>query len=102
MYHSEFFSSPIEYLKGVGPQRADLLKKEAGIYTFGDLLSYFPFRYVDRTKFYRISEVTADLPYVQVRGKLVSIVAVGEKRSKRLVAKLQDESGALELVWFAG
>jgi len=102
MYHTDFFSSPIEYLKGVGPQRAELLKKEAGIFTFGDLLSYFPFRYVDRTKFYKIREVTADLPYVQVRGKLVSIVVVGEKRSKRLVGKLQDESGALELVWFAG
>ena len=102
MYQSDFFSTPVEYLKGVGPQRADLLKKEAGIYTFGDLLSYFPFRYVDRTKFYRINEVTADLPYVQIRGKLVSVVAVGEKRSKRLVAKLQDDTGAIELVWFAG
>ncbi len=102
MYHNDFFSSPIEYLKGVGPQRADLLKKEAGIFTFGDLLSYFPFRYVDRTKFYKIREVNADLPYVQVRGKLVSIVIMGEKRSKRMVGKLHDDTGELELVWFAG
>ncbi|MEO8086385.1 MAG: ATP-dependent DNA helicase RecG [Bacteroidota bacterium] len=102
MFSSDFFSSPIEFLKGVGPQRADLLKKEAGIFTFGDLLTYFPFRYVDRTRFYKIKEVNAELPYVQVRGKLVSIVSVGEKRSKRLVGKLQDETGVLELVWFAG
>ena len=102
MYHTDFFSSPIEYLKGVGPQRADLLKKEAGIYTFGDFLSYFPFRYVDRTKFYKINEIHSDLPYVQLRGRLTSIAVAGEKRSKRLVGKLQDETGALELVWFAG
>jgi ATP-dependent DNA helicase RecG len=102
MFHTEFFSSPIEFLKGVGPQRADLLKKEVGVFTFGDLLSYFPFRYVDRTKFYKIREVNADLPYVQLRGKLVSIAVAGEKRSKRLVGKLQDETGSIELVWFAG
>jgi ATP-dependent DNA helicase RecG len=102
MYHSEFFSSPIEYLKGVGPQRADLLKKEAGIFTFSDLLNYFPFRYVDRTKFYKVKDIQPDLPYIQVRGKLMSIVVVGEKRSRRLVGKLQDETGSLELVWFAG
>ena len=102
MAQPDFFSTPIEYLKGVGPQRADLLKKEAGIFTFGDLLTYYPFRYVDRTKFYKVKEVNADLPYVQVRGKLVSIVMMGEKRTKRLVGKIQDETGSLELVWFAG
>ncbi|MCX6273895.1 MAG: DUF559 domain-containing protein [Bacteroidetes bacterium] len=102
MAQPDFFSTPIEYLKGVGPQRADLLKKEAGIFTFGDLLTYYPFRYVDRTKFYKAKEVNADLPYVQVRGKLVSIVLIGEKRTKRLVGKIQDETGSLELVWFAG
>ncbi len=102
MLHSDFFSSPIEYLKGVGPQRADLLKKESSIFTFGDLLSYFPFRYVDRTKFYKIKEVQSDLPYVQIKGKLVSIATMGEKRKKRLVGKLQDETGAIELVWFVG
>lgn len=102
MYHSDFFSSPIEFLKGVGPQRAELLKKEIGIHTFGDLLSFFPFRYVDRTKFYKVKEVNADLPYVQLKGRLVSIAVAGEKRKKRLVGKLQDDTGAIELVWFAG
>ena len=102
MYHSEFFSTSIEYLKGVGPQRADLLKKEAGIFIFSDLLNYFPFRYVDRTKFYLIKDVHPDLPYVQLKGKLVSIVIVGEKRKRRLVGKLQDATGSIELVWFAG
>src|SRR5947207_15757671 len=75
---------------------------ETGIFTFGDMLNYFPFRYVDRTKFHLIKDVNPDMNYVQVRGKLVSIVVVGEKRKRRLVGKLQDETGSLELVWFAG
>ena len=76
----DFFSQPIEYLKGVGPQRGDLLKKELGIFTFGDLLFHFPFRYVDRTRFYSIRELKADLPYIQVRGRIVSLVVKGDKR----------------------
>ena len=102
MFTADFFSSPVEYLKGVGPQRADLLKKELGIFTFGDLLSYFPFRHADRTKFYKIKDVNPDLPYVQLRGKIISLVTVGEKRNKRLVGKIQDDTGVLQLVWFAG
>jgi ATP-dependent DNA helicase RecG len=98
----DFFETPIEFLKGVGPQRADLLKKELGIFTFGDLLHHFPFRYVDRTQFYKIKELNADLPYIQVRGVLKSMGEQGEKYKKRLVARLEDETGTLELVWFKG
>ena len=94
--------SPIEYLKGVGPAKAELLKKELGIFTFGHLLLHFPFRYIDRSKIYPIAEVTEDLPYVQTLGKLSAISETGTGRAKRLVAKIQDNSGVLDLVWFQG
>ena len=99
---SSFLNTPIEYLKGVGPQKADLLKKELRIFTYGDLLSFYPFRYVDRTKFYKIKEINADLPYVQLWGKIVSTEFVGTKRTKRFVAMFSDGTGVLELVWFQG
>lgn len=94
--------SPIEYLKGVGPLRADLLKKELGIFTFGDLLNHFPNRHIDKTKINKIRDISADTDYIQVVGKLLFIETVGEKRSKRLVAQLKDETGILELTWFQG
>jgi ATP-dependent DNA helicase RecG len=94
--------TPIEYIKGVGPQRAELLKKELGIFRAGDLITHYPFRYVDRTKFYRITEINEDLPYVQIRGKITKIETVGAARKKRLVARFTDGSGTIELVWFQG
>src|SRR6218665_433000 len=97
-----FLNTPIEYLKGVGPQKADLLKKELRIFTYSDMLSFYPFRYVDRTKFYKIKEINADLPFVQLRGKIVSTEFVGTKRAKRFVAMFSDGTGILELVWFQG
>ncbi|MCW3084524.1 MAG: ATP-dependent helicase [Bacteroidetes bacterium] len=97
-----FLNTPIEYLKGVGPQKADLLKKELRIFNYNDLLTFYPFRYVDRTKFYKIKEINADLPYVQLRGKIVSTEFVGTKRTKRFVAMFSDGTGVLELVWFQG
>ena len=69
---NSFLETPVEYLKGVGPAKADVLKKELQIFTFSDLLSFYPFRYVDRTKFYKIKEIKAELPYVQLRGKIKS------------------------------
>lgn len=95
-------STPIAYLKGVGPKRAEVLQKEMGIYTYDDLLHYFPFRYVDKSKYYKISEIHSDLPYVQLVGKIIRLEEVGAKRAKRLVAYFQDETGTLELVWFKG
>lgn len=97
-----FLETPVEYLKGVGPARADILKKELQIFTFGELLSLFPFRYIDRSKIFRIAEVTDDIAYVQVRGKITDVETVGGQRAKRFVATLADDSGELELVWFQG
>jgi len=94
--------SPIQFLKGVGPKRGELLKKDLGIFTFGDLLTFFPFRYVDRSRYYKISEVQSDIPYVQIKGKIISLNIVGKQRGKRLVAIFEDETGTIELVWFRG
>jgi ATP-dependent DNA helicase RecG len=95
-------SNPVEYLKGVGPFRGELLKKEAGIHTFGDLLSYFPFRHIDRTQITPISQIGPEMEYVQVKGKIISLEIMGTMRARRLVAKLYDGSGEMELVWFQG
>ncbi len=97
-----FAETAIEYLKGVGPKRAELLRKELNIGCFGDLLQYYPFRYIDRTKFYKASEITNDLVYVQMKGKIVSTETVGKMRSSRFIAKFQDDTGSIELVWFQG
>jgi ATP-dependent DNA helicase RecG len=97
-----FLETPIEYLKGVGPARAEILRKELKIFTFGELLSLFPFRYVDRSKIFRVADVTDDSAYVQVRGKIISSGTVGSLRAKRLVATLSDGTGEMELVWFQG
>ncbi|MFH1004386.1 MAG: ATP-dependent DNA helicase RecG [Bacteroidota bacterium] len=96
-----FLSTPIEFLKGVGPDRAKILKSEINIHTFGDLLTYYPFRYIDRTKFYKIKEVKEELPFVQLRGKL-SNVEITKGKSKRLVAEFEDDTGTIILVWFQG
>lgn len=90
----------IEFLKGVGPKRAELFQKELGIFTYNHLLNYYPFRYIDRTRFYKINELNPDLPYVQILGRITSKEVIGEKHKKRLVARLTDETGSIELVWF--
>ncbi|HOP02956.1 MAG TPA: ATP-dependent DNA helicase RecG [Tenuifilaceae bacterium] len=94
--------SDVMYLTGVGPKRAELLKKELNIHTLKDLLYYFPFKYVDRSKFYKISEINAELPYIQVIGHVVRFQEVGGGRSKRLTAQFTDGTGNIELVWFKG
>lgn len=94
--------SPIEYLKGVGPTKGDLLKKELGVYTHRDLLLQYPHRYIDRTQFHRIGELSEHSGDVQLRGVLRRLTVVGSGRKKRLVGILRDPSGALELVWFTG
>ncbi|MHA4843447.1 ATP-dependent DNA helicase RecG [Flavitalea antarctica] len=95
-------ANPIEYLKGVGPHKAELLKKELGIYTFRDLLEHFPYRHIDKTAVILIRDIQPENDYVQIRGRLLSIVIMGENRAKRLVAQVRDESGIMELVWFQG
>jgi ATP-dependent DNA helicase RecG len=93
----------IASLKGIGPAKADLLGRELQIFTLGDLLYSYPFRYVDRTQFHRIIDILPDQGNVQVKGRLVTMNVRGENRKKRLVGRLRDESGAaLELVWFRG
>ncbi|MEM1215256.1 MAG: OB-fold nucleic acid binding domain-containing protein, partial [Bacteroidota bacterium] len=92
----------IEFLKGVGPARGELLRKELAIHCLGDLLFQFPFRYVDKTQFHRIGALSKDSGNVQLKGVLRRVNAVGEGRKKRLTAVLRDESGAIELVWFKG
>ena len=85
-------ATPIEFLKGVGPERAKLLKAEAGITTFGDLLHTFPFRYVDRSRFAKVNELHPDMSFVQLKGKLVKLDEVGHAKGKRLVGWLRDET----------
>jgi ATP-dependent DNA helicase RecG len=100
--NSNFLQTPIDYLKGVGPNRADLLKKELGIHTFQDLIHLFPNRYLDRTKYYKIAELQRTNAEIQVIGKITHIKTVDQKRGKRLVATFIDETGKMELVWFRG
>lgn len=90
------------YLQGVGPKRAELLKKELNIDTIGDLLYLFPYKYVDRSKFYRIEDIVNDLPYIQIVGQIVRFQEIGVGRKKRLTAIFSDGTGTIELVWFKG
>ena len=99
---SNFFNTKLEYLRGVGAQRGQLLSKELGIFTYGDLIQRYPFRYLDRTQFYNIVDLHDDMSFVQVKGVLRGREVIGEGPKKRLVAKLGDASGELELVWFKG
>ncbi len=92
----------IEYLKGVGPQRAEALKKELGIHTLGDLLSHYPFRHEDRSQVYRINSLQGDDVWVQLQGSIRPIGMTGQGNGRRYVAMLNDGSGEIELVWFKG
>lgn len=91
---------PIDYLKGVGPERAKLLQSELGIFRYEDLLNFFPFRYVDRSKYYKIKEISGVTAEIQIVGQIKTLTEVGQGRGKRLVAKFEDETGQIELVWF--
>jgi len=99
---SSFLETKIEFLKGVGPVRAEVLQKEFGVFTFYDLLTLYPFRYVDRSKFYKIKDITEELPYVQLKGKIIKTETKGEKFTKRFLAYLKDDTGVIELIWFQG
>ncbi len=92
----------IKFLQGVGLKRAELLENELGIRTVGDLLTYYPYKYVDKSRIYRISEIDGTMPYVQLRGEILSADTVGEGRGRRFVARFSDGSGVVELVWFQG
>ena len=92
----------IKYLQGVGPQRATLLNKELEIYSLHDLLYYFPYQYVDRSRLYYIHEIDGNMPYIQLKGQILSFETVGEGRQRRLVAHFSDGTGVVDLVWFQG
>ena len=94
--------TPIDYLKGVGPNRADLLRKELGIHTYQNLINLFPNRYLDRTQYYKINQLQPNASEVQIVGKIIKFEEVAQKRGKRLVATFQDDTGTMELVWFRG
>ncbi|NUM31222.1 MAG: ATP-dependent DNA helicase RecG [Bacteroidetes bacterium] len=96
----EFLHTEIEYLKGVGPLKSEVLKKELGIFTFEDLLNHYPYRYIDRTKIYTISEINEDMPFVQLKGQISGIKEIGVGKNKRLTAVFKDYTGAIDLVWF--
>ena len=93
-------STPIEYLKGVGPIRAELFKKELRIFSYEDLLMHFPFRYIDKSNIHLISDINEDMPYIQFKGKIIKLEEKGLRKSKRLIAHLRDSSGDIELIWF--
>ncbi len=90
----------LTYLPGIGPKRADLLQKELGLKTWGDLLYYFPYKHIDRSRLYRTSELTSDMPFVQIRGQFISFEQVGEGRKKRLIGHFTDGYGWVDCVWF--
>ncbi|MBQ0023759.1 MAG: ATP-dependent DNA helicase RecG [Prevotellaceae bacterium] len=92
----------IKYLQGVGPNRSALLASELGITTVGDLLAYYPYKYVDRSRIYKISDIDGNMPYVQLCGQILSFESFGEGRNKRLVAHFSDNTGVVDLVWFQG
>lgn len=92
----------ITYLQGVGPKKAEILQKEAGISSYEDLLFYFPYKYIDRSRFYKVSEVEGNMPFIQLKGRILYFDQVGEGRTKRLVGKFTDGTGTIDLVWFKG
>jgi ATP-dependent DNA helicase RecG len=97
---NNFFETSIEFLKGVGPQRAQLFQKELKIFSFGDLIQHYPFRYEDRTKFYPISSIDDTLPYVQIKGKFTDFEIIGDRSKRRLIGYFTDGKGEIEMVWF--
>jgi ATP-dependent DNA helicase RecG len=97
-----FLDTPIEFLKGVGPQRAQLLQSELGIFTFKDLLEHYPFRYLDRSTYHTVAEAPYVDNYVQLKGKITGLKEIGSGRHKKLFARFTDASGSIDLVWFQG
>ena len=97
-----FFDTKIEFLRGVGPQKAALINKDLNIFTYGELLQHYPFRYEDRSRFYKISDLSEELENVQLIAKIRSVETLGDGRRKRLVAYIYDDTGEMELTWFKG
>lgn len=92
----------IKYISGVGPQKAAVLNKELGVYTLHDLIYYFPYKYVDRSRIYHISEIDGNMPYIQLKGRILGFETIGEGRQRRLIAHFSDDTGIVDLIWFQG
>ena len=92
----------IKYITGVGPQKAEVLNKELQIFSLHDLIYYFPYKYVDRSRIYRVSELNGSMPFIQLKGKIIGFETFGEGRQRRLVAHFNDGTGTVDLVWFQG
>ena len=95
-------NTPVEHIPGILPLKADLLKKSLGVFFVQDLISHYPFRYIDKSKIYQIREVTEQIAYIQLYGKIEDLRIEGEGAKKRLVANFEDPSGEMQLVWFQG
>lgn len=95
-------NTEIQFVPGVGPKRAALLNKEIGVFTIGDLLRWYPYRYIDRTRYYYIHEIDSSNAYIQIKGRIASFESVGEGRRRRLIAHFTDGTGFVDLVWFQG
>jgi len=98
----DFSMQDIKYLPGVGPRKAELFAKELGIRSVEDLLRHYPYKYVDRSRFYYLHEITDNMPFVQVKGQILKFEKIGEGRNQRLSAIFTDGKGTIELVWFKG
>ena len=98
----DVLQTPIEFLSGVGPNRANLLKQELNIFSFQDLLHFFPHRYIDRSKFYKINEFPQNNSEVQLKGSIISVKTTNQKKGKRLIAVFSDGNQQMELIWFRG
>lgn len=92
----------IKFISGVGPQKAAVLNKELEIYSLYDLIYYFPYKYVDRSRIYYIHEIDGNMPYIQLKGEILGFETIGEGRQRRLTAHFSDGTGVVDLVWFQG
>lgn len=99
---TDSFQTDIKYLAGVGPKKAEILNKEINVFSVEDLLYYFPYKYIDRSRIYFIHEIDGNMPYIQIRGRITAFETFGEGRKKRLVAHFTDGTGFIDLVWFQG
>ena len=98
----DILDTGIQYLKGVGPKRAEILGKELNIFTFRDLLYFFPYKYIDRSRFYTVKEINTNLAFIQIKGRITGFRTEGAKYRQRLIARFSDDTGTMELVWFQG
>ncbi len=99
---ADISNTDIKYLPGVGPKKAEILNKEIDVFSVEDLLHYYPYKYIDRSRIYYIHEVDGNMPYIQLKGRITAFETMGEGRNKRLVAHFTDGTGFIDLVWFQG